>query len=277
MGNKREPNVVEVLPCGAEVQFYDEIGVDGKPQARRYLIDGERFANVTTILNVLQKEALLGWVERLTREGRNWREVRDEASERGHGTHHLLLQVLTGQGASLADLSAEWRPWGQAGFKWVRARRPKIIRNEAMVASLAHKYAGRLDLLAGVDGVRTLTEFKTLTKWSYERDAKTKELTDRKYPPYDENLLQLDLYQGGLIESGYDPAERGLIVRLGPDAEYDETFVDLDPQRGIDVLAAFRAKAEVRKALKKASAAMRVSAEMDEQIAEAVAQMEVAG
>lgn len=269
MAAKRPPNCTERTPSGTEIAFYDTVGVDGEPQQRRYMVDGRRVANVTTILGVLAKEALLGWVERLTREGKNWRDVRDEAGERGADSHHLLLQALTGGAASLSDLPDEYRPYGQAGFRWVRARSLEVIEIERMVASTTYGYAGRLDLLANIDSTRTLTDFKTITKWSYKR--RDGELTaGETYPPYDENLLQLDLYQGALVESGFDPAERGLIVRLGPDADYDETFVDLDPQRGLAILAAYQAKQRAGAALREAGKAAHVKRDTERQITEAV-------
>lgn len=265
-----EPTSVEVLPNGARIEFWDSVDAEGNPQQRRYKVNGERFANVTTILNVLSKEALLDWAADLAREGRDHRKVKAEAGERGHVNHHLLLQLLTGTGASLGDLADEHRPYGQAGFKWVRHRRPEVIEAERMVASLEHRYAGRFDLFAAIERTRTLTDFKTVTKWSYQRDRKTKQLTEEKYPPYDENLLQLDLYQGARIECGLPPAERGLIVRLGPDAEFEETFVDLDPERGVAILKAYRAKAEAAKALRAAAKAAHIEKTTNAQIAEAV-------
>lgn len=244
MAAKREPNSIEVTPSGIEIAYYDSIGLDGEPQQRRYLIDGKRFVNVTTILNTLSKgDALIHWAVNLQREGKDWRDVRDEAAQRGTNSHSLLLQVLTKGRAGLADLPDDERAYGQAVFRWVRDRRPEIELAETMIASVEHGFAGRFDVLGEIDGVRTLADLKTVTKWSYQGPGK-------KRPPYDENLLQLDLYQQGLVESGYEPAERGLIVRVGPDGTYDETFVDLDPRRGLGVLAAYQAKKLAGKALR---------------------------
>jgi hypothetical protein len=269
----RPPNATETLPDGTVIDFYDTVGVDGEKQTRRYLVNGARFVNVTTILDVLSKESLLDWVARLTREGQSWRAVRNEAGERGHGMHHLLLEAMTGSGASLAGLSPEWRPWGRAAFKWLRHRRPEVLLSEQMIASSSvHGYAGRLDLLANIDASRTLVDFKSITKWAYIRAGG--ELTDEKYPPYAENLLQLDLYQGALVECGFEPAERGLVVRLGPDAEFEETFVDLDPRRGVAILAAYKARQRANSALKKAAHAAHVESKLDQEIAEAVAERE---
>lgn len=266
-----EPTSVETFQDGAiRIEFWDKLDAEGNEQTRRYLVNGQRFANVTTILNVLAKDALLDWAARLAREGKNWKAVRAEAGERGTVSHHLLLQILTGQGASLSDLSDEHRPYGQAGFKSVRALNPKVFECERMVASVKHKYAGRLDLFAGIEDKTTLVDYKTISKWAYEKDPETKELTDTLWPPYDENLLQLDLYQGARIECGLEPAEQGMIVRLGPDAEFDATPVELDPDRGIAILNAYRAKQAAGRALAKASKAAQTKRRLDGQIAEMV-------
>lgn len=244
---KREPNAVETTPSGIEIAFYDSVGVDGEPQQRRYLVNGERVLNVTTILNVLAKEALLTWVERLTREGKDWREVRDDAAGRGTDTHHLILRVLTGEKASLADLDADARPWGQAAYRWMVDTDPAVVLTETMVASPEHGYAGRLDLLAKIDGWLTLADFKTVSRWAHKKGK-----PDELLPPYDENLLQLDLYSGAIEDSGYPTPERGAIIRLGPDGSYDETFVQLDPERGRRILAAHLAKRDAGKSLREA-------------------------
>ena len=268
VASKREPNSTETTPSGIEISYFDSVGVDGLPQQRRYLVNGDRVANVTTVLGVLAKEALLDWASKLATEGKRWKDVRNEAGERGHNTHHLLLQLLTGDDASLAALPEDHRAHGQGAFKFVRTRKPQVIETERMVASAEHRYAGRFDLLADIDGIRTLADAKTLTRWAYKR--KDGELTTEKYPPYDENLLQLDLYQGGLIESGYEPAERGLIVRLGPDGNFDETYVELEPERGLAILHAYRAKSAAEKTLKAARKAQEVRETADAEIEQMV-------
>lgn len=250
MAEKRPPNAVTVTPAGDEIAYYDSTGVDGEPQTRRYLVNGERFLNVTTVLGVLAKEALLHWVARETAAGRDWRETRDSAAKRGTDTHALIAGILAGERVSLAELDDEHRGWGQAAFRWLRDREPDVELSETMVACPAEGYAGRLDLVATVAGRRTLCDFKTVTAFAYKRSKG--EPTDEKLPPYDENLLQLDLYAGALIASGYELPDRGLIVRLGPDGSYDETFCELDPDRGLAILAAHRAKRAAGRALREA-------------------------
>jgi hypothetical protein len=267
MGAKKAPPTsVEVLPSGTKIEFWDSVDAEGNDQQRRYKVDGKRFVNVTTVLDVLAKEALLDWAARLAREGKNWRVVRAEAGERGTISHHLLLRLLTGQGASLADLAAEHRPYGQAGFKFVHKRKPRVLECERMVASPEHGYAGRLDLFAEVDEALTLVDFKTITTWAYEKEDGQE--TDKVYPPFAENLLQLDLYQGARIECGLEPAERGLIVRLGPDADVLETPVPLDPERGVAILKAYRARSEARRVLADAAKGQYTKERLDREIEE---------
>lgn len=243
------PTKVETTPSGFRIEFWDSHNIEsGAEQRRRYTVNGDRLQSVTTILGVLAKDALLGWVERLTLEGLNWRDVRDEAGERGHESHDLLLRALLSERTSLSDLPDEYRAWGQAAFRWLRARAPKVIQAECMVASVEHGYAGRFDLLAQLGRDRPRIDFKTSTNWAHKRD-KNGEPTDEVLPPYPETALQLDLYEGAAVESGYPPADYGLVVRLGPDGRYDETPFELDPERGLRILNAYRARAEANKAL----------------------------
>ena len=280
---KTPPTSVEELPNGTRIEFWDSVDAEGNDQQRRYLVNGKRFLNVTTVLDVLAKEALLDWAARLAREGKKWRAVRAEAGERGTISHHLLLQLLTGAGATLADLAPEHRPYGQAGFKWFFKRKPTVLECERMVASCDHRYAGRLDLFAEIDGLKTLVDFKTVTRWAYKKEDGVE--TDELYEPYAENLLQLDLYQGARIECGLEPADRGLIVRLGPDGEFEETFIErrvkgkklvtvgLDPHRGVAILNAYRAKAKAANDLRAAARRAHVEKAMDQQIAGAVKEL----
>lgn len=260
---KRPPTSVESTPSGIEIAFWDSVGADGLPQQRRYAVNGDRFVNVTTVLGILDKPALLDWAANLAREGQDWRDVRDEAGDRGKGAHDLILRSMLRKKTSLSDLPDDWRSWGQAAFRWLRARQPKVVEAECMVAAPSHGFAGRMDLLAVIDGTLTLVDFKTVTKWAY-RKKRCSECRDGcenceggyvdgdLYPPYEENLLQLDLYAQAIEESGYTEPERGLVVRLGPDGEYDETFVNLQPERGLGILRAYRCKAAASSELRDA-------------------------
>lgn len=243
------PTSVETTPSGMEIAFWDSINIEsGREQQRRYLVNGEKLPSVTTLTGILDKPALLDWAARLAREGQDWREVRDSAGDRGTNAHDVALDVVQGKLRRLSDLPTEHRPYAQAAMKWVAERRPEVVLAEKMVASTEHGYAGRFDLLARIDGHRIRLDYKTVTAWHFKR--KKGEPTEEKLPPYDENALQLDLYEGAALECGYEAADYGMVVRLGPDGEYEETPFALDPSRGLAILYAYRAKSEAALALR---------------------------
>lgn len=236
-------SAIETTPSGLEIMFWDSENVEtGQPQQRRYLVNGERLPSVTTILGILDKsDALIPWALRQADEGLDWREVRDEAGERGRQTHTLALDVLLGRQRRLSSLAEEYRPFGQASMKWLSRRRPEVIEAERMVASVEHGYSGRFDLYARLGSACPLVDFKSITEWKF-RNGKL-------LPPYPENALQLDLYAGAMVESGYPNPDYGLVVRLGPDGNFYETELELDPQRGLAILGAYRSRAAASKAL----------------------------
>jgi hypothetical protein len=238
------PSVVETTPNGVLIEFWDETNIEtGEAQQRRYRINGEKVPSATTILGVLNKPALLDWAARLAREGRDWRDVRDEAAERGTDSHTLACGLLAGDRVGLQDLKDEHRAYGQAAMRWISRRRPQVEQLERMVASTEHGYSGRLDLLGRVSEGLGLWDYKSVTKWAHNDKGDV-------LPPYDENALQLDLYSGALVESGYPAPDFGGVVRLGPDGEYEETLFELDPSRGLAILGAYQAKADAGRALR---------------------------
>jgi hypothetical protein len=239
------PSAIDETPSGIEIAFWDETDeLTGFRQKRRYRVNGVELPSVTTIVKVLgDADPLIHWAVSLANQGLDWRAERDRAGERGRAGHDLLLRTMLRERTSLADLDDDFRAWGQGAFRWLSARRPQVFEGERMVASVDHGFSGRFDLYAGLRGWPgiPLIDFKTVTEWKYEKGARRK--------PYAENVAQLDLYQAARIESGYAPADYGLIVRFGPDGTFDETPVRLDPQRGLDALAAFNAKKSANRTL----------------------------
>jgi hypothetical protein len=257
----REPNQTTVTPSGITIEYYDSIGVDGAKQQRRYLVDGERLPSVTTITGILDKsQALIPWAVKLTQEGKDWREVRDSAGERGVSAHDLIVRLMTREDAPQAlsgALPDEHRPYGQAAARWLLRRKPELIEAEQMVVGrissngTLHGFAGRFDLLCRLDGTPTRVDFKT-TSWRYQKLRKDEKWPGRKYPPYPENAIQLSAYELAARHSSYEPSERLLIVRLGDDGTFDETEVGYNPDWFEAVFAAFRARKSAEKELRAA-------------------------
>ncbi|HUB98851.1 MAG TPA: hypothetical protein VMS11_03395 [Solirubrobacterales bacterium] len=255
MATKRPPNRIETLPSSIEVAFWDKVGLDGESQERRYLlggIGGERVPSVSTVAGIfeipalmpkavkMQEEAVIALaqtgvnVASLTREelraklwdaGTHYDAIWKRARERGDIAHDMLLALIRdGQVPNLADYPDDLRPWLSAGLKFARDYRPKPIAAEYLVASIEHGFAGRSDLLCELqDGRVARVDYKTVSAWSYLPLRKDEEEPGRLRPPYDENLIALAGYELAAVESGYLASDVRLVVRLGPDGEYDVT------------------------------------------------------
>lgn len=282
MASKRPPNVVTTLPSGVTVEFWDEVGLDGLPQQRRYAYDGQKLVSISTVSNVYDKPALPGWAAKVTVEGvhrlletfgaealyspdrirellrdqaLDHDSVRDQAAERGQAAHDAFLRLLRdGVIPNLSDLPADWRPYVQAGVRMILDEAPEVIDCETIVASTDYGFAGRYDLFARFPhrGGRTgRVDFKTVTEWKYGRARK--DGTSDLLPPYPEHVSQTEGYEIAAVESGMEPSDFRAVVRLGPDGAYDFTESWAGPEHFLGDLASYRN----RQALNTAGAAKR--------------------
>lgn len=204
------------------------------PQGRFYEVDGELYPSVTHILGVIGKPALVHWAANQERElvveaaadlyldlantppmirpvylttlagrmgtVRAYRRTMERASAIGSQAHKRIewyLRQQLGQDVgpepkvdapALLAFSA-FQQWA-ASVDLV----PRFI--EQTVWSKTHKYAGTMDLLADVNNVLTLIDFKT-----------SKAI-------YGEAHLQNVAYQMALAEMGHATPAAGLILRL---------------------------------------------------------------
>lgn len=273
MASKRPPNRLDTLPSGIEVAYWDAIGVDGKPQQRRYRVggvDGEKYPSISTIAGVFDKPALMpaavklqeqAIIElaksgvdiasltqpelrvRLKEAGTHYDSVWQVARDRGDVAHDMLLALVRDRKvAKLSDYPEDIRPWISGGMKFVHREKPEVIDAEYMVASLEHGFAGRGDLLCKLrDGRIARVDYKTVTEWKYKKTWKG-EPTDELYPPYDENLIALAGYELAAPESGYQESDVRIIVRLGPDGEYDVTESHATEEVFLAALTAYNEK-----------------------------------
>lgn len=218
------------------------IRTDGK-QGRFYDIDGEKLPSVTTILQAVNKPALVQWAAKEERtmtilaaadlyedihgtpkmsrstyvttldarlgKVRANQKLLAKAAEIGTQVHKVIewnirrdLGQIVGPGPELSDKAA----WAFMAYEdWAQSVNLKPILIEQVVSSRQHRYAGTMDLLAEVNGVLTLVDFKT---------GKS---------VYGEAMLQNVAYQAALAEMGHQKAEAGLILRL-PKVETDPNF-----------------------------------------------------
>jgi hypothetical protein len=132
-----------------------------------------------------------------------------KAGEIGTQVHELIewnLRQSLGQKVGPEPRVTDKAQWAFMAFQdWAQSVSLKPIFIEQMVFSRTHKYAGTMDLLAEVNGVLSLVDFKT-----------GKSI-------YAEAYLQNVAYQQALREMGHSTPAAGHIVRL-PKVETDPAF-----------------------------------------------------
>lgn len=216
---------------------------ENKYGARWYEINGLELPSVTTILQVIAKPALTAWSAKVERElvtsvsadlyedisgtprmsriaymntldkrlglEKAHKKELAKASEIGSQVHQLIewtlrtqLMQKVGPSPHITD-KAQWA--FMAWEDWKKSVNLKPIWIEQTVWSEKHGYAGTLDLLAEVEGVVTVVDWKT---------GKS---------VYAEAHLQNAAYRQAIREMGHADPQQGLIVRL-PKVETDPNF-----------------------------------------------------
>lgn len=167
-----------------------------------------RLPSVTTILDgVWPKQWLLSWYAKY---GEAAPGMSASAAERGTAVHAYIERYFTeGTFAPVDDYPEDVRPYlqGAAGFLWEHDPEPLAV--EWLVCHPEMKYAGRLDLIATLEGARNvpvLLDFKSNQK-------------GRIYP---QAHVQASAYRlahercGGTAQIG-----RALLVGIAEDGTYD--------------------------------------------------------
>lgn len=213
------------------------------PSGRFYLIDGESLPSVTHILGCIGKPALINWAANQERaacleaaadlyldlvkaqpmgrptflatlEGRigkqkAHRKSLEKAGEVGTQVHALIewnLRKQLGQTVGPEPRVVDDARWALMAWQdWAQSVDLLPMYIEQKVFSRVHGYAGTMDLLAKVNGVDTLIDFKT------------------GKAIYAEAFLQNVAYQVALTEMGHHTAAQGMIVRL-PKVQTDPAF-----------------------------------------------------
>jgi hypothetical protein len=161
-----EPVTLERKVAGmGTIQFEEGVRRDGKTYRNYWLLkEGgarrERLTSVTTILRATwPKPGLLEWY---AREGAGVDTALEKASARGRSVHHFVEHFMTtGDLLDFDFYPPEYAPYltGAARFLWEKNPMPLAV--ERLVAYPELGYAGRLDLIALMDGEPTLLDFKS--------------------------------------------------------------------------------------------------------------------
>jgi hypothetical protein len=214
------------------------------PSGRFYLVDDQAFPSVTHILQCIGKPALINWAAnqertlvteaaadlyedlakitqqmprtayittlqaRLGKTKAHRREL-EKASEIGTQVHALIewnLRRELGQQVGPEPRVQDDAQWAFMSYQdWANSVQLKPRFIEQTVFSRTYGYAGTMDLLADVNGILTLIDFKT------------------GKAIYGEAHLQNVAYQMALREMGHSVPNAGLVVRL-PKIQNDPAF-----------------------------------------------------
>lgn len=246
---------------GSAFTEYDDFGVEYRDASHRYHLwrDGERTdaVSVTSALGVLDKgQGLLRWAEAcgaegaaiLARQGELDDVPAEEAIDRvrlfklgmeakrdagaGRGTIvHSVLEAwsLDGTVPNVADFETVHRGYVQGLCRWLLKTDPTPIAVERVVASPLHRFAGRADLVAEINGLPMLVDLKTSPRARI----------------FDQAHAQTAGYQLALAECGID-VTAAVVVVVGEDGAFIEEACCAGPELFLSVLAAYRGMARLR-------------------------------
>ncbi len=175
-----------------------------KPRNRYVLKDGTVAPGVTSIIRMLNKEALVEWAFRLGKEHPELPSVRayvDELADIGKATHSMVEAHLNGVLPDLSDFTprdveAAKEPFGKF-LEWWKGRDVKVVATEKVVLSEKHRFGGTTDILADIDGKRTILDIKT-----------SKGI-------YDDHFIQVAAYAQAEFETSGVPVREVRILRIG--------------------------------------------------------------
>lgn len=130
-----------------------------------YLIDGKRVPGVTTILSRFKESGgLIHWAWKLGMEGKDYREVRDQAADAGTIAHAMMEAHIKNApfDASQYDLAMIERakPAFDAFLEWATNSRFEVTETEVPLVSKAYRFGGTRDAIL-ISGKRAIGDWKT--------------------------------------------------------------------------------------------------------------------
>lgn len=106
---------------------------------------------VTTILNLLNKPALVPWAWKLGMQGLDYRKVVGQAASIGTIAHYLVECYLKGEEPELEEYSpadlAQATLAAQGFVEWWEVQGLKVVGSEVMLVSERWRYGGSLDIV----------------------------------------------------------------------------------------------------------------------------------
>jgi hypothetical protein len=164
---------------------------------------GEIIPSVTTVLNELNKPALVKWANRLGLQGIDSDRYKDELADIGTLTHYFIMCRLKEEVPDVSEYSPVQVASAQACYKkyidWELRNPVKPIIAEEQLISEKYQYGGQPDLYALCNKDFLLGDFKTNAKGIFI-----------------EAVFQVSAYRHLLIENGFF-VTKAVILRIGRD------------------------------------------------------------
>lgn len=222
------------LPLGTTVKF------EKTRSHQKYIKpDGRQVPGVTTVLNILNKPALVPWAHKLGLQGIDYKAVSNQAAGIGTLAHFMCECHLKGLKADLSEFSpADVSKAESAFIKFLQfwdEGKYTILQNELQIVHPSMNYGGTLDIMA-TDGSGKIALI----------DLKTSNGI------YDEYIYQLAAYeQLWNAVNLKTPIDKRIIVRIGKEDADDLEIRELsDLTKHMNVFISCLGVYEAQKALK---------------------------
>lgn len=249
--------------------YNGKVDVQFSEAAHRYKVDGKYKEGVTSIIKILSKDGLIQWAANMVCEYIRancqplsassksiWQvseldlkkakyahaSFRDDSADIGKQVHKWIENHINGNDT---EVSVQMRPSIDAFLRWEARAKPTYIASERVVYSKEHDYCGTTDVLAQINGERTVIDFKT-GKPDEEWNARQKRYTGKKRARTT-HFLQDAFYDIAMGEEDGILATRYAVLYLPLNGKvhfYDTAEVELYRQLAIDLLHAHRSLKE---------------------------------
>lgn len=175
---------------------------------------GDNVPSVTTILQVINKPALLYWAWDLGIKGIDFRKARTKEADCGTIVHAMVENHLKGQPFHFPEYPDELVKRAENSFvsflEWFEANKFELILSEQGLISEFYQYGGTIDIFAKYKNENWLIDVKT------------------SKAVYNEMKCQISAYKNLLEENGYQ-VDRTAILKIDktPDEFVPVEFIDI--------------------------------------------------
>lgn len=136
-----------------------------KAHQRYTTSDGRPAVGVTTCLNVMAKDALIRWANKLGLDGIEVDKFKDALARIGSCAHYLIECDVKSEAPDLSDYTGKEIDTAKKSFeKWVAWREKnqfELIESELQLVSDQYQFGGTCDIYAKINGVFTVADIKT--------------------------------------------------------------------------------------------------------------------